>query len=317
MIEPILVENPNRFVLLPIQHHDLWQYYEISQDAMWTQKEIDLSKDIVHWEKKLNNDERFFIKNILAFFAASDGIVNENICENFVREVQYTEAKFFYGFQIMMENIHSHVYSLLIDTYIKSPAERNECFNAIELMDPVKKKAQWALKWVKSDSFAERLLAFVAVEGIFFSGSFCSIFYFKSRGLMPGLCDSNAFISRDEALHCDFAIHLFNNHIVNKPSPAKIKEILLSALEIEKEFITEALPVSLIGMNNTLMKQYLEFITDQLLIQLKCEKHFGSTNPFDFMNQIALKTKQNFFEGRSSEYKAADLTGAISFNEDI
>jgi ribonucleoside-diphosphate reductase beta chain len=317
MLEPILIPNPDRFVIFPIKHQDLWQLYEDQQEAMWTVKELDLSKDLDHWNKKLNDNERFFIKNILAFFAASDGIVNENLAMNFLNEVQYPEAKFFYGFQIMMENTHSHTYSLLIDTYIKDIKERNECFKAIEYMPPVKKKAEWALEWVESDSFIERLIAFVAVEGIFFSGSFCSIFYLKSRGLMPGLCDSNAFISRDEAMHADFAIHLLNNHIVNKPTKERIREIFLSALDIEKEFITESLPVSLIGMNANLMKQYLEFVVDGLLVQLNCEKEFNSKNPFEFMNQIALKTKQNFFEGRSTEYKSADLTGAISFDEDI
>ena len=317
MTEPILKPNDNRFVIFPIEHQDLWDYYEIELDAMWTVKEIDLSKDLDHWNNKLNDNERFFIKNVLAFFAASDGIVNENLAENFLKEVQYTEAKFFYGFQVMMENIHSNMYSLLIDTYIKDTKERNECFKAIEYMPPVKKKAEWALKWIESESFAERLVAFAAVEGIFFSGSFCSIFYLKSRGLMPGLCDSNTFISRDEALHCDFAIHLLNNHIVNKPSPERIREIFLSALDIEKEFITESLPISLIGMNADLMKQYLEFVVDGLLVQLNCEKEFNSKNPFEFMNQIALKTKANFFEGRSTEYKAADLSGAISFDEEI
>jgi ribonucleoside-diphosphate reductase beta chain len=317
MTEPILTPNQDRFVIFPIEHKDLWDYYETELAAMWTVKEIDLSKDIDHWENKLTENERFFIKNVLSFFAASDGIVNENLAENFLKEVQYTEAKFFYGFQVMMENIHSHMYSLLIDTYIKNTEERNKCFKAIEYMPPVKKKAEWALKWIKSESFAERLVAFAAVEGIFFSGSFCSIFYLKSRGLMPGLCDSNAFISRDEALHCDFAIHLLNNHIVNKPSKERIREIILSALEIEKEFITESLPVSLIGMNAELMKQYLEFVVDQLLVQMECEKEYNVKQPFEFMNQIALKTKQNFFEGRSTEYKSADLSGPISFDEEI
>ena len=317
MNEPILRTNPDRFVIFPIEHQDIWDYYEIELESMWTVKEVDLSKDLDHWNNKLTDNERFFIKNVLAFFAASDGIVNENLAENFLKEVQYTEAKFFYGFQVMMENIHSHMYSLLIDTYIKDTKERNECFKAIEYMPPVKKKAEWALKWIESESFAERLVAFAAVEGIFFSGSFCSIFYLMSRGLMPGLCDSNAFISRDESLHCDFAIHLLNNHIVNKPSKERIREIFLSALEIEKEFITESLPVSLIGMNAELMKQYLEFVVDGLLTQMECEREFNAKNPFDFMNQIALKTKQNFFEGRSTEYKAADLSGPISFDEEI
>jgi len=316
-MEAILKENKNRFVLFPIEHQDIWNHYLDQKAAMWTAEEIDLSKDISHWETKLTENERYFIKNILAFFAASDGIVNENLAINFLNEVQYTEAKFFYGFQIMMENIHSQMYSLLIDTYIKDTKERQECFNAIEYMPPVKKKAEWALRWIDSDSFVERLIAFVAVEGIFFSGSFCSIFYLKSRGLMPGLCDSNAFISRDEAMHADFAIHLLNNHISEKPSKERISEIFLSALEIEKEFITESLPVSLIGMNADLMKQYLEFVVDGLLSQLGCEKEFNTKNPFEFMNQIALKTKQNFFEGRSTEYKSADLSGPISFDDEI
>lgn len=317
MIEPILEPNDGRFVIYPIEHQDIWKYYEDSVEAMWTEKEVDLSKDLDHWNNRLNDNERFFIKNILAFFAASDGIVNENLAVNFCNEVQYTEARFFYGFQIMMENIHSLMYSLLIDTYISDTKERNECFKAIEYMPPVKKKAEWALKWIESESFVERLIAFVAVEGIFFSGSFCSIFYLKSRGLMPGLCDSNTFISRDEAMHADFAIHLLNNHIVNQPTKERITEIFLSALEIEKEFITESLPVSLIGMNADLMKQYLEFVVDGLLVQLHCDKVFNAKNPFEFMNQIALKTKTNFFEGRSTEYKTADLSGPIAFDEEI
>lgn len=317
LVEPILQENPDRFVLFPIIHQDLWDLYQEQQSAQWTVEELDIAQDVSHWKNKLTDNERMFIKNVLSFFAASDGIVNENLAVNFLNEVQYTEAKFFYGLQITMENIHSHTYSLLIDTYIKDAQERKECFKAIEYMPPVAKKAEWALKWIESESFVERLIAFVAVEGIFFSGSFCSIFYLKSRGLMPGLCDSNAFISRDEAMHCDFAIHLLNNHIVNKPSKDRIKEILLSALEIEREFITESLPVSLIGMNAGLMKQYLEFVVDQLLIKLGCEIEFGSAQPFEFMNQIALKSKTNFFEKRPNEYKVADLSGPIIFDEEI
>jgi ribonucleoside-diphosphate reductase beta chain len=285
-------------------------------DCFWRAEEVDLSKDIGDWSR-LNEDEQYFISMVLAFFAASDGIVMENLATRFMADVQLSEARAFYGFQIAMENIHSETYSLLIDTYIKDTKERQECFNAIEYMPPVKKKAEWALRWIDSDSFVERLIAFVAVEGIFFSGSFCSIFYLKSRGLMPGLCDSNAFISRDEAMHADFAIHLLNNHISEKPSKERISEIFLSALEIEKEFITESLPVSLIGMNADLMKQYLEFVVDGLLSQLGCEKEFNTKNPFEFMNQIALKTKQNFFEGRSTEYKSADLSGPISFDDEI
>ena len=301
MIEPILQENKDRFVIFPIKHDDIWDYYKKSQSAIWTAEEIDLEQDLTHWEN-LNDNERYYIKNVLAFFAASDGIVNENLAENFVNEVQYAEAKFFYGFQIMMENVHSETYSLLIDTYVKDNEEKNMLFKAIDNIDAVKKKADWALKWIESDSFAERLIAFTAVEGIFFSGSFCSIFWLKSRGLMPGLSFSNELISRDEALHCDFAVHLHNNHLVNKVPKDRIKEIILSALLIEKEFILESLPVSLIGMNSTLMSQYLEYVTDNLLVDLQCEKEFNVENPFDFMMNIALENKTNFFEKRVSEY---------------
>lgn len=316
-LEPILQENPDRFVIFPIQHPTIWDYYKTAESAFWRVEEVDLSKDIFDWETKLNEGERFFLKNIISFFSSSDGIIVENLAENFVKEVQYTEAKFFYGFQIAAENIHSLMYSLLIDTYIKDIKERNECFKAIEYLPPVKKKAEWALKWIKSDSFAERLLAFVAVEGIFFSASFCAIFFFKSRGLMPGLCQSNVFISKDEALHCDFAIHLYNNFIVNKITNERIKEIFLSAVEIEKEFITESIPVSLIGMNSNLMIQYIEYVTDQLFLKLGLKQHFNSKNPFDFMVQIALEGKQNFFEGRAAEYKKAELNQSITFNEEF
>jgi len=305
-VEPILQENKDRFVLFPIKHHDIWDWYKKSEASFWTAEEIDLSADFGHWES-LNEGEQHFVKNVLAFFAASDGIVNENLAENFVSEVQYTEAKFFYGFQIMMENIHSETYSLLIDSYIKDKEEQNKLFNAIETVPAVKKKAEWALKWIDSDSFAERLVAFAAVEGIFFSGSFASIFWLKKRGLMPGLSFSNELISRDEALHCDFAVHLHNNHLINKVPQERIKEIILSALEIEKEFITESLPVSLIGMNSDLMKQYLEYVTDRLLSSLECPKEFGSSNPFDFMQNIALQNKTNFFEKRVSEYSKSGV----------
>ena len=305
-VEPILQENKDRFVLFPIKHHDIWDWYKKSEASFWTAEEIDLSADFGHWEN-LNEGEKHFVKNVLAFFAASDGIVNENLAENFVSEVQYTEAKFFYGFQIMMENIHSETYSLLIDSYIKDKEEQNKLFNAIETVPAVKKKAEWALKWIDSDSFAERLVAFAAVEGIFFSGSFASIFWLKKRGLMPGLSFSNELISRDEALHCDFAVHLHNNHLINKVPQGRIKEIILSALEIEKEFITESLPVSLIGMNSDLMKQYLEYVTDRLLSSLECPKEFGSSNPFDFMQNIALQNKTNFFEKRVSEYSKSGV----------
>ena len=307
MTEKILSENPGRFVLFPIEHHDLWKLYKQQQACFWTAEEIDLAQDISDWENKLNNDEQHFIKHVLAFFAASDGIVNENLAMNFVNEVQYTEAKFFYGFQIMMENIHSETYSLLIDTYIKDREEQNILFNAIETVPAIKKKAEWAIKWINSESFVERLVAFAAVEGIFFSGSFCSIFWLKKRGLMPGLTFSNELISRDEGMHCDYACHLYNNHIDNKLSETKIREIICGALEIEKEFITEALPVRLIGMNSDLMRQYLEFVTDRLLVSLGCSKVYNSTNPFDFMENIAIQGKTNFFEKRVAEYQKAGV----------
>jgi ribonucleoside-diphosphate reductase beta chain len=305
--EPILQENKNRFVLFPIEHHDIWEMYKKQQACIWTAEEIDLAQDLNDWRNKLTDEERYFVKNVLAFFAASDGIVNENLAENFVSEVQYTEAKFFYGFQIMMENIHSETYSLLIDTYINDPEEKSRLFNAIETIPAVKKKAEWALRWVDSPNFQERLVAFAAVEGIFFSGSFCSIFWLKKRGLMPGLSFSNELISRDEGMHCDFAVMLHNNHLVNKVSEARIREIIISALEIEKEFITESLPVRLIGMNSELMKQYLEFVADRLLVDLGCSKMYNSENPFDFMMNISLQGKTNFFEKRVGEYQKAGV----------
>jgi ribonucleoside-diphosphate reductase beta chain len=305
--EPILKENPNRFVLFPIEHNDIWEEYKKGEACFWTAEEIDLSQDLEDWRNVLNDDEKYFIKNILAFFAASDGIVNENLAENFVSEVQYTEAKFFYGYQIMMENIHSETYSLLIDTYIQDKEEKDKLFNAIETIPAVKKKADWALKWIDSPHFQERLVAFAAVEGIFFSGSFCSIFWLKKRGLMPGLSFSNELISRDEGMHCDFAVLLHNNHLANKVSDERIKEIIMSALEIEKEFITESLPVRLIGMNSDLMIQYLEFVADRLLMDLGCSKVYNSENPFDFMINIALQGKANFFEKRVSEYQKAGV----------
>ena len=266
-----------------------------------------MHQDVTDWENKLTDDERYFVKHILAFFAASDGIVNENLAENFVNEVQYTEAKFFYGFQIMMENIHSETYSLLIDTYVKDPKERDKLFNAIENFDAIKKKADWALKWIDSPSFAERLIAFAAVEGIFFSGAFCSIFWMKKRGLLPGLTFSNELISRDEGMHCDFAVHLHNEHLINKVPKERIIQIITEALDIEREFITESLPVDLIGMNSRLMEQYLEFVTDRLLTELNCPKSYNSENPFDFMDMISLEGKTNFFEKRVSDYRKAGV----------
>jgi ribonucleoside-diphosphate reductase beta chain len=315
-MEKILNTNPDRFVIFPIQHNDIWEFYKMHQAAFWTAEEIDLTNDIKDWDK-LSNNEKYFIKNVLSFFAASDGIVNENLAENFYREVQYPEAKFFYGFQLMMENIHSLMYSLLIDTYISNPKEKDECFHAIDRLPAVQKKAKWALNWIQNASFQERLVAFAAVEGIFFSGSFCSIFWLKSRGIMQGLCNANALIFKDENLHCDFAIHLLNKHVEEKPSESKIKEILLSALEIEKEFITESLPVSLIGMNQNLMKQYLEFVVDGLLVKLGCSKQFGVEQPFKFMEQIAVETKGNFFESRTVEYQKAKLNETLTFTEDF
>ena len=306
-IEPILQENKNRFVIFPIKHHDIWEWYKKMEASFWTAEEIDLSQDLNDWNNKLNDEERYFIKHILAFFAASDGIVNENLAENFVNEVQYAEAKFFYGFQIMMENIHSETYSLLIDTYVKDEAEKNELFNALEIFPAIKKKANWALKWIESDSFAERLIAFAAVEGIFFSGAFCSIYWLKKRGLMPGLTFSNELISRDEGVHCDFAVHLHNHHLINKVPKERIRSIIVDALNIEREFITESLPVSLIGMNAGLMTQYLEFVADRLLVELGCEREYNTSNPFDFMDMISLQGKTNFFEKKVAEYQKAGV----------
>lgn len=311
--EHILTENPSRFVLFPLKYNDIWEMYKTGEHSFWTAEEIDLTEDLTDWNEKLNADEKHYIKNVLAFFAASDGIVNENLAENFLKEVQYPEAKCFYGFQIMMENIHSETYSLLIDTYIKDPKERDHLFNAIETVPSVKKKAEWALKWIESESFSERLIAFAAVEGIFFSGSFCSIFWLKKRGLMPGLTFSNELISRDEGLHCQFATLLHNKYIQNKVSEERIKQIITEAVEIEKEFVSESLPVSLIGMNADLMKQYIEYVADFWLIELGCSKVYGVENPFDFMDMISLQNKGNFFEKRIAEYqKVSDKS--IDFN---
>ena len=306
-VEPILEANNNRFVLFPIQHDDIWAFYKRAEASFWTAEEIDLAPDLIDWDTKLNDNERHFIKHVLAFFAASDGIVNENLAENFLSEVQYTEAKFFYGFQIAIENIHSETYSLLIDSYIKDNADKDYLFNAIDTMDCVRKKADWALRWIDQGNFAERLVAFAAVEGIFFSGSFCSIFWLKKRGLMPGLAFSNELISRDEGLHCDFACLLYNNHVVNKLDKKEIEKIILDAVEIEKEFIIDALPVRLIGMNSDLMSQYIEFVADRLLQELGNDKVFNTANPFDFMDMISIQGKTNFFEKRVAEYQKAGV----------
>ncbi len=306
-IEPILQDNPNRFVLFPIQHDDIWNFYKKSEASFWTAEEIDLHQDLSDWENKLNDDEKHFIKHVLAFFAASDGIVNENLAENMVTDVQYTEAKFFYGFQIMMENIHSETYSLLIDTYIKDNADKDYLFNAIEHMPCVAKKADWALRWIDNGSFAERLIAFAAVEGIFFSGSFCSIFWLKKRGLMPGLTFSNELISRDEGMHCDFACLLYNEHIENKLDKSLIQGMITDAVEIEKEFVSDALPVGLIGMNSDLMCQYIEFVADRLLESLGNEKVYNVENPFPWMELISLQGKTNFFEKRVGDYQKSGV----------
>jgi len=304
-MEPLLAENPNRFVLFPIQNADVWQFYKQAEASFWTAEEIDLSQDQKDWNN-LNDNERHFIKHVLAFFAASDGIVNENLAVNFMQEVQMPEARCFYGFQIMMENIHSETYSLLIDTYIKDPKEKDYLFNALETVPAVQRKGEWALKWINSENFAERLIAFAAVEGIFFSGSFCSIFWLKKRGLMPGLTFSNELISRDEGLHCDFACLLYS-YLQNKLPEAQVQGIIADAVRIEQEFVTEALPVSLIGMNAKTMAQYIEFVADRLLVALGCGKIYNTTNPFDFMEMISVQGKTNFFEKRVAEYQKAGV----------
>jgi ribonucleoside-diphosphate reductase beta chain len=304
-MEPLLAENPNRFVLFPIQNPEVWDFYKKAEASFWTAEEIDLSQDQKDWNG-LTDNERHFIKHVLAFFAASDGIVNENLAINFMQEVQMPEARCFYGFQIMMENIHSETYSLLIDTYIKDVKEKDYLFNALETVPAVQRKGQWALTWINSENFAERLIAFAAVEGIFFSGSFCSIFWLKKRGLMPGLTFSNELISRDEGLHCDFACLLYS-YLENKLPEERVQAIIRDAVTIEQEFVTEALPVSLIGMNSRTMSQYIEFVADRLLVSLGCAKIYNSTNPFDFMEMISVQGKTNFFEKRVAEYQKAGV----------
>ncbi|KAK2797678.1 Ribonucleotide-diphosphate reductase (RNR), small subunit [Emmonsiellopsis sp. PD_5] len=306
--EPLLQENPNRFVLFPLKYHEIWQMYKKAEASFWTAEEIDLSKDLHDWNNRLNDDERFFISHVLAFFAASDGIVNENLVERFSGEVQVPEARCFYGFQIMMENIHSETYSLLIDTYIKEPKQRTYLFDAIETIPCIRKKADWAIRWIqdKESTFAQRLVAFAAVEGIFFSGSFASIFWLKKRGLMPGLTFSNELISRDEGLHTDFACLLFS-HLRHRPSPQAVEDIITEAVSIEQEFLTDALPCALLGMNAKLMCQYIEFVADRLLVALGNKKFYNSTNPFDFMDNISLAGKTNFFEKRVGDYQKAGV----------
>ncbi|RGP70499.1 ribonucleoside-diphosphate reductase subunit m2 [Fusarium longipes] len=315
--EPLLQENPQRFVLFPIKYHEIWQMYKKAEASFWTAEEIDLSKDLHDWNNRLTSDEQFFISHILAFFAASDGIVNENLVERFSGEVQIPEARCFYGFQIMMENIHSETYSLLIDTYIKEPAQRTYLFNAIDTIPCIRKKADWAIRWIqdKNSSFAQRLVAFAAVEGIFFSGAFASIFWLKKRGLMPGLTFSNELISRDEGLHTDFAC-LLHSHLKGRASKQMIQDIITDAVSIEQEFLTEALPCALLGMNSNLMKQYIEFVADRLLVALGNEKVYKATNPFDFMENISLNGKTNFFEKRVGDYQKAGVLHSASKKAD-
>ena len=306
--EIILTEDIDRYVMFPIKHDDIWSMYKKQIDCFWRAEEIDLSKDLAHWNN-LNDDEKYFISMVLAFFAASDGIVLENLAVRFMSDVQLSEARAFYGFQIAMENIHSETYSLLIDTYIKNKQEKNKLFKAIDNFECIKKKSDWAIKWIqdKRSSFATRLIAFAVIEGIFFSGSFCSIFWLKKRGLMPGLTFSNELISRDEALHTEFAILLYSK-LNKKLNKNRVYSIIKEAVEIEKEFINTALPCRLIGMNSILMSQYIEFVADRLIIQLGYDKIYNSSNPFDFMEMISLEGKGNFFEKRISDYALADKT---------
>jgi ribonucleoside-diphosphate reductase beta chain len=307
-IEPMLRENLDRFVLFPIEHSDIWEMYKQEQACFWTAEEIDLAEDLADWENKLNDDERHFLKHILAFFAASDGIINENLVMNFSNEVQWPEARAFYGFQIMMENVHAETYSLLIDTYIKDAKEKTHLFNALETVPSVATKGNWALRWLsrKRGNFAERLVAFAAIEGIFFSGSFCALFWLKKRGIMPGMTFSNELISRDEGLHCDFAC-LLHNKLVRGAGENKIRQIISEAVTIEKEFIIEALPVSLIGMNCDLMSTYIEFVADRLLVAFDCAKMYNAENPFPWMEMISMQGKTNFFEKRVGEYQKAGV----------
>lgn len=306
-VEPML-QDDNRFVMFPIKYDDVWQMYKKALESFWRAEEVDLSKDLKDWTT-LNADEKHFISMILAFFAASDGIVLENLAVRFMDDVKNSEVRAFYGFQIAMENIHSEMYSLLIDTYIKKKEDKENLFHALENFDCIKKKGEWAMKWMNSerDSFAERLIAFAAVEGIFFSGAFCSIYWLKKRGLMPGLTFSNELISRDEALHTEFAVLLYSK-LDNKLSEERVYQIINEAVKIEKEFITEALPCRLIGMNSTLMGQYIEFVADRLLVQLGCSKFYNTPNPFSFMELISLEGKTNFFEKRVGEYALATKT---------
>ena len=308
VIEPLLAADDNRFVMFPIKHNDIWEMYKKQVDCFWRAEEIDLTKDLKDWDT-LSQDEKHFISMILAFFAASDGIVLENLAMRFMSDVQVSEARAFYGFQIAMENIHSETYSLLIETYIKNSEEKHRLFNAIEHFPSIKKKSDWAQKWIHDNrsSFATRLIAFACVEGIFFSGAFCSIFWIKKRGLLPGLTFSNELISRDEALHCEFAVLLYSK-LLKKMSKIRVHEIIREAVEIEIEFICEALPCRLIGMNSQMMTQYIQFVADRLCVQLGYDKIYNVTNCFDWMEMISLNSKSNFFEKRVSDYALANKT---------
>ena len=308
-VEPMLQENESRFVLFPIKYDRIWKMYKQAVASFWTAEEVDLSPDLQDWEHKLNDGEKHFIKHVLAFFAASDGIVNENLVLNFMREVQIPEARCFYGFQVAIENIHAEMYSLLIDTYIKDEKEKDFLFNALQNLPCVEKKGRWALNWIdNAPTFAHRLIAFAAVEGIFFSGSFCAIFWLKKRGLMPGLSFSNELISRDEGLHCDFACLLYSM-LDHKVDPEEVKSIIMEAVSFEKEFVTDALPVSLIGMNAEMMQEYIECVADRLLNSLGCDKVYNTANPFPWMEMISLQGKTNFFEKRVGDYQKAGVMG--------
>ncbi|EPX71114.1 ribonucleotide reductase small subunit Suc22 [Schizosaccharomyces octosporus yFS286] len=314
--EVILRPNPRRFVLFPIQYHEIWQFYKKAEASFWTAEEIDLSKDLIDWDTKLNADERYFISTVLAYFAASDGIVNENLLERFSSEVQIPEARCVYGFQIMIENIHSETYSLLLDTYIRDPKEKERHFDAILTMGSITAKAKWAIRWINDpdSNYAIRLVAFAAVEGIFFSGSFASIFWLKKRGLMPGLTFSNELICRDEGLHTDFACLMFS-HLKHRPGRKIVEAIIVEAVDIEKEYFTDALPASLLGMNKDLMCQYIEFVADRLLVSLGNEKYYNVTNPFDFMENISLAGKTNFFEKKVSDYQIAGVMSSAKADD--
>ncbi|KAJ8093411.1 Ribonucleotide-diphosphate reductase (RNR), small subunit [Marasmius tenuissimus] len=322
LIEPLLEGTSSRFVLFPIQYDKIWAMYKKAQSSYWTAEEIDLSKDLHDWHNKLNSHERFFISRVLAFFASSDGIVNENLTARFSTEITIPEARCFYGFQIMMENVHAETYSLLINTYISDPGERNQLFCAIDNVESIKRKADWALKWISNnESFAERLVAFAAVEGIFFSASFAAIFWLRKRGLMPGLTFSNELISRDEGLHTEFATMIFSL-LQEKPSPLVIQSIIQEAVSIEQDFVNDSLPVNLIGMNSISMKNYIEFVANHLLRGLGVDPLYETQNPFDFMELISLQGKTNFFEKRVSEYSTGNInsggrTVSLKLDEDF